>query len=119
MKKRVKTLLVLFILGLAYLIFIRISGVCIPCFFEKITGWRCPGCGITTLFYRLSIFDFKTAFRANMFLFVTWPFIAFEVIYDFILSLRKKKMPRANSVALYVYIGLLVAWGVVRNLTGV
>ena len=42
----------------------------IPCFFHKITGFYCPGCGITRMLLSLLHLDFYQAFRWNPFLFL-------------------------------------------------
>lgn len=41
------------IIGMLYAVFIKITGISIPCLFREITGLKCPGCGITTFFMNL------------------------------------------------------------------
>ena len=113
---RFKTQIVIIVLGLIYLIIIKLTRFTIPCLFNLITGWDCPGCGITTLFFQLSKLNFKRAFHANQFIFITLPFLIFEVIYTTVLSEKKIKNPKWNEILLYIYIGLLVIWGIVRNI---
>lgn len=105
--------------GGLYYIWLRLTGICIPCMFRLVTGYKCPGCGITTMILRLSRLNFAGAFIANPFLFVTAPFLAAELIYAFIMSNRGERLPRWNTICLYIYCSLLLVFGVVRNLVGV
>ncbi|MCQ2401973.1 MAG: DUF2752 domain-containing protein [Lachnospiraceae bacterium] len=116
-KNRVfKTAAALVIAGAAYLIFVKLTGMAIPCLFHLVTGLKCPGCGITTVFCELASFEFKKAFSANAFLFVTSPFIVFELFYSAWLYIKGKKNPAVNEKLLIIYLILLLAWGVIRNL---
>ena len=117
-KKSIKALTIFALAGIIYLIFINVTGITVPCIFQKITGWHCPGCGITTLFYRLSKGNIKGAYLANRFIFVTSPFIIFEVIYCEYLKYREKKSPFINNLLLYIYIAALIIWGIARNIIG-
>ena len=38
------------------------------CLFHKLTGWNCPGCGMTRSFYALLHGNFQTAARDNLLL---------------------------------------------------
>lgn len=103
--------------GVAYIVWLRVTGLGIPCIFRKITGWLCPGCGITTLFLCLTRLDIGGAFAANPFLFVTLPFLAAEVLYDRRLRRRNERQPKWNEAALVVYGVSLLAFGVLRNIS--
>ncbi len=102
--------------AIVYILAVRRLGFGIPCIFHRITGFKCPGCGITGLFVALSRFDFKSAFNSNRFIFVTSPFLLTELLYAFVLKLRKKKMPGWNEKALMIYVFLLIGWGILRNI---
>lgn len=110
-----KKLLVLLAAGVLYYLWARLTGLVIPCMFRKITGWLCPGCGITTLFLRLGRLDFKGAFWANPFLFCTSPFLVFEIFMELFRDKRKTKEPFWNKVLVWVYLVFLIAFGIVRN----
>lgn len=102
--------------GILYLFWVRITGLSIPCLFRSVTGWLCPGCGITTLFVRLSRFDIAGAFRANPFLFVTGPLLVAEVIYYNYLLAGRQPLPRWNRRAVVIYAAALCVFGVIRNI---
>lgn len=103
------------IIGILYYIWARVTGIWIPCPFRKITGWLCPGCGITTLFMSLARLDFRGAFHANPFLFITGPVLLAEVIYDYVLRMKGRKLPKWNQICLYIYLVMLIAFGIIRN----
>ncbi|WP_315541532.1 DUF2752 domain-containing protein [Stomatobaculum longum] len=53
------------LLGLAYALFIQCTGLGIPCVFRLVTGYRCPGCGMTHAAMALIHGQPKVAFREN------------------------------------------------------
>lgn len=116
MGKRIKVLSIVLGIGVLYLVWVKLTGLAIPCLFREITGWLCPGCGITTLFVCLSRLDFHGAFQANPFLLVTAPILAAEIIYYNYMQIKEKPLPKWNQRALLVYIGALCLFGVWRNL---
>ena len=61
-------------------------------------------------------FDFKSAFGYNPYIFVTLPYIIYEITYLFYLNESKKKMNRINMIILCVWIGLLIIFGILRNI---
>lgn len=103
-------------LGIGYFLWLKLTGLAIPCLFRKITGWLCPGCGITTLLLSLAAFDFTGAYQANPFLFLTGPLILAELGYYFFLQLRRKKLPAWNNTLLIIYCCALCLFGVMRNI---
>lgn len=117
MKKIVKVWIGVLCAGIAYYAWLKAGGTAVPCMFRKITGWKCPGCGITTMLWNLLEFDFLNAYRANPFLFLTGPFLLIEMIYLSILSYKGRKIPRWNDRVLVVYTCALVIFGVVRNIS--
>ena len=67
--------------GVFYLFLVRITHLSIPCPVRALTGFQCPGCGITRYFAALSRLDFETAYQANPFIFMMMPFAAFYYLY--------------------------------------
>lgn len=109
-KKR-KVIIAVLAAGIIYALIVRYTHLGIPCFFQSITGFKCPGCGITHIFMRLMEFDFSGAFRANAFLFITIPVL-------FVLLFTSKRCSGKTFVKWLsvIYLILLVVWGVVRNI---
>lgn len=67
------------VIGLAYYLWVMLTGLGIPCFYYITTGLLCPGCGISRMFMSLFRLDFLSAFRYNpacFALFFLWNFIA-------------------------------------------
>ena len=115
-KKTIKTVLLLLAAGLCYLVWIKLTGLAMPCMFRSLTGFKCPGCGITTMFTALASLDFKTSFNANPFLFVTAPLLCGEIIYRIYLKCSNMKCNKAREVAVICYGIALCIFGIVRNL---
>ena len=111
------TLIVLIGVGGIGLLLSRL-GIGIPCFFYKVTGLRCPGCGNTRAVLSLLRLDFGAALRYNWlfpveFLYLGWIFVSSGVSY-----IRNGKFtyqsPRNGPE-----IGLMIVvagWFVVRNI---
>ena len=109
--------LILLGIGAGYYVWINLTHLSIPCPFRKVTGWLCPGCGITTMFLCLGRGDISGAFLSNPFLFATGPFLLMEVGYAFYRSQKGLGLPLANRVCLILYCVALCVFGVLRNLT--
>nr|WP_317378072.1 DUF2752 domain-containing protein [uncultured Faecalimonas sp.] len=114
-KKRAGKVAAILGAGAGYLLWLRRTGIGIPCMFHKITGWLCPGCGITTLILCLSKADIRGAFQANPFLFVTGPFLLTGILAEWYCSEKEKKRPRWMSRIWNIYIVALCIFGVIRN----
>lgn len=103
-------------IGLAYYIWIRATGLAIPCFYLKTTGLLCPGCGMTNMFLALAKLDFAGAYRCNpaMFLlFWIWNCIAVCCFSGRPAFFSRKRFLYA---ALGATIIVILAWGVLRNM---
>lgn len=87
----------------------------IPCIFHKLTGFYCPGCGITRMIFAMLRFDFYQAFRFNPFIFLL--LIVYSV-YLFIYIIVKVKLKKELIIPRYLYYVLLVItiiFGILRN----
>lgn len=104
----------------AYAVFVRVTGLGIPCLFHLVTGLNCPGCGGTRMFTALLRLDFSGAFRENMGLFILMPLILPLIGILLYRYLYHRKAGKAAETALSVYAGvlcgLLLAWAIVRNI---
>lgn len=112
-----KTAGVLFILAV-YCCFVLLTGIYIPCPFYTITGFKCPGCGISHMFISLLKLDFAAAFSYNPCIFILLPFIAL-LLGAYIFSYIKKgsgKLPKPLNILCYIIVFLLIVFGVFRNI---
>ncbi len=117
MKTFIKTILT-FIVGLILLTLYdflnRKIGFSIPCIFHEITGFYCPGCGITRMFFSLIHLEFYQAFRYNPLLFIS----LFIVIIYFIISLISNKRfskKQLNKIGI-CYLIIVLVYAVLRNI---
>lgn len=123
MRRRLKTLLkkagLLLGAGLLYaFLCFRIGRSIIPCFFHKITGLDCPGCGVSRMCLALLRLDFSAAFQANEALFLILPL---GIILFLQMAVRYVKEgvfspTKTQAVILWIMTILLLVFGVVRNL---
>lgn len=104
------------LIGIIYYIWLLTTRIFIPCPIRRITGYKCPGCGITHILLNIMNLNFKAAFWANPFLFITLPFLAIQVTYSLWLTYNKRTMPKWNQLLLITYCITLIIWGITRNL---
>lgn len=109
MKKAVVSILIL-ILFIGYYYISKYTGFTIPCIFHELTGFYCPGCGITRMFFAILKFDFYQAFRYNPLVFIL--LICF-IIYKLINLKYKIKLPKYTS---YVLLVIVILYGILRNI---
>ena len=120
-KKRLKKTLIKYAIflgiGIAYLIFTLITGFGIPCIFNKITGLKCPGCGISRMFISLATFNIADAFKHNPFLFITGPFVLIYLIFNDVKYVKyaNRKMGKWE-IFMWIELILLIAYGILRNI---
>lgn len=115
-QKEIRYLLIILGVGFGYYLWLNFTHLGIPCPFRTITGWLCPGCGITHMLIALIQLDFHTAYLENPFLLLTLPFLIGEIIYQRYLQLTKQVNPRWNQVLLWLYVIALIIFGILRNL---
>ncbi len=124
-KKRERKLLksagILLAAGLAYYAFVSLTGLYIPCIFRLITGWKCPGCGVSHMLVAMARFHFKEAFLENAFLMILMPFAAGYVIYRIrrYVVYDDRSYKKWENIALIAVICAMVVFGVVRNVVGI
>ncbi|SDG64831.1 Protein of unknown function [Selenomonas sp. WCT3] len=101
------------ILGLLYLLSARYQLFTLHCPFRTLTGLLCPGCGITTMFVRLSYGDFAGAYAANPVVMLLSPFILLLMLHQH--NPQTWSFVPATVLTWFCVITLLL-WGIVRNL---
>ncbi len=89
-----------------------------PCFFHKLTGLYCPGCGSARALYHLLHLNIITAIDQNVFAVISTPFVAWHFIRLYInevfgRNLKPVFFPGYTIIAILVLI--LIFW-VIRNL---
>lgn len=104
--------------GLLYYLWGRVTGLYMPCLFHLVTGLYCPGCGITRMLSALLEGSFVVAFRSNPAVFLLLPFLAAELALYLWRFLRGALKPpsRLHNLLRYGALGLLLLFGVLRNL---
>lgn len=107
--------LVLTLLGFVYLLLIDL-GISIPCFFYKLTGFYCPGCGITRMFLSMLCLDFYQAFRFNPFLFILLPFFLILGIFQYKRWLFNQKYVVIPNFVWNSLLIITILYGILRNL---
>lgn len=100
--------------GLFYGFVLIPLGLRIPCLFYRVTGLRCPGCGVTDLCLALLHGRFREALGYNWGLALASPMLVWLLVRLWRNGARGKA-EKAASIALLAF---LLAWGVVRNLWG-
>lgn len=121
-KHRLKRLLLLagliLVIGLAYAVFVRLSGLSIPCPFHAVTGLLCPGCGVTRMCLALLRLDFAAAWQANPVLLLLLPVLAALLIRQSVRYVKtgRSTLSRRESALVWGMAAVLLLWGIARNL---
>lgn len=116
--KSLKKALIVVLAGLAYYVFVQLTGWGIPCLFYLLTDRYCPGCGITRMFLALLELDFMGALRCNALVLVLLPFGAVFGLRRWIIYVRtgSTDTDRLESVLLIIAGVLTMAFWILRNL---
>lgn len=104
-------------IGILYYIFIRVTGLAIPCIFRKITGFLCPGCEITRAILAAVKLDFAKAFAYNQFMFIALPALAYIIVKNDYVFVRygNRKLSRFDNILIFICIAGAVMFAVLRN----
>lgn len=115
-----KTALVL-TAGIAYGVFVHLSGWGIPCIFHTLTKKLCPGCGITRMFLSLMQLDFVSAARYNLLVLCLLPFGLMLFLYKAWQYVKTGKTEMGNWEKLFYIIAfaLCVVFTILRNTNSV
>ena len=106
------------IAGFAYFLVITFTSLRIPCIFYLLTGYQCPGCGVTRMANALIHMDLKGAFAYNSYVLCILPFLIPYGIYrsrKYIDGTGDHYSPPEIAVLVLLLIGALL-FGVIRNL---
>lgn len=118
LRESAKTAGILLAAGIAYFLFVKITGWGIPCLLTLVTGGLCPGCGITRMFLALTRLDFYAAFRYNALVFCLMPFAAVFGLRHWRRWVKtgSRKMDRMENVMIMIAFVLTVVFWILRNL---
>ena len=102
-------IIVLFVMA----ILVLCERIAIPCIFHKITGFYCPGCGITRAIKALLKGDIYTSIRNNLLLYIVVPVI---VISEILNRLTKRKFKKCYNTILIFLLIITIGYGILRNI---
>ncbi len=91
----------------------------IPCLFRTITGWQCPGCGMTRAAHACLNASWTEAWHFNPFIYVMIPGVFVSMTRRWVYHLRGQtirpiRIPTAFNVIACI---ILLAFMVLRNLS--
>lgn len=118
MKKKLITILILILLLIAYLLIGDYFHIYIFCPIKKITGFYCPGCGVTRMCLSILKGNFYQAFRYNPLIFLLLPFFILYYL-DYLVRLYKGKKPIFQHLEPGIWYFLIIVfliYGVLRNI---
>lgn len=94
-------------------------GIYPVCYFHRLTGLQCPGCGGLRAAHQLLHGHVVAAFRLNGFLVLSLPFVGFLFLRALVQCLKRQPPSFALKPAwLWTGLVLLVLFGVARNVLG-
>lgn len=121
MKRRIYKLLawllLVLVLGLCYAWFVYETGKAIPCLFHMLTGFYCPGCGITRMSLCLLRGDILGALESNWMLMLISPYLIFYGV-RFALHYIKNKttvVGRIEHIIQILLLCIVILYGIFRN----
>jgi hypothetical protein len=97
------------------------GGGFLPCPFRTLTGWWCPGCGLTRATHHLFRGDLAQALRFNLFVVLILAGLSLTWL-AWALQTAGRPIRRIARIPSWVYaacITVLIAYAVVRNLPGI
>lgn len=108
----------LFLAGVLYGLFVKITGMAIPCIFHLITGLKCPGCGVTRMCVALLQLDVRGAFSSHPMLLLQLPFLLFILLRNVLTYIKCGvcRVSRKETIVIYICIALLIGFTVLRNI---
>lgn len=117
-KKLAKPTAIILAIGFAYLLIHELTGLSLFCPIYKVFGLYCPGCGTSRIFFHMARFEFLEAFKSNCVVFCMLPIALIMALYHAYRYLRCGSAPlsKAEHILLYTAIGILIVFGIVRNI---
>lgn len=119
LKKTLRSNGIVFIIGILYFIWYQFMNLGLPCVFYKVTGFYCPGCGVTRMFLALSRLDLAEAFRSNPLVLLLLPYGIFLYVRRFVYIMRNGEeytYQKYHKYVLTLIVVLVLAFGIARNI---
>ncbi len=91
----------------------------IPCPFNYLTGYHCPGCGSQRAIHQLLHFNLISAFRLNPLMVLSLPLIIAGLgvnSWNFIFDTQHRVKLFYSNLFIYGYFGIAIIYWIVRNL---
>ena len=121
-KKRAKMLLReigwILVMGFAYAIWFSFTGIGIPCPIRAVTGYRCPGCGITHCAVDLLHGRVRDAYESNQFVFILAPFGLLYGLWKAIRYIQNgsEEISIPETIVFGILLVLAIAFAFYRNI---
>mgnify|MGYP005959288881 CR=1 FL=1 len=106
-------IILILIISIGYYFLNLFYNFSIPCIFNKITGFYCPGCGITRMLFSIMQLRFYQAFRFNPLVFIL---LILSIIYCFFKLILKKDIYISNKTYIILLI-ITILFGILRNIS--
>lgn len=103
--------------GLLYLVWVSRTGIGFPCVFRLITGFKCPGCGITHAAIHLSQGRFAEAWADNQLVILLLPVLLPYLVWRTVRYVRTEEdsFSPPELVFLILMFAVTILFGVLRN----
>lgn len=96
------------------------SNIFPKCPFYALTGLKCPGCGTQRALHDLFTGDFLAALGHNAFLLVSLPLCALYGVAEIVHNRCPRFYDKIMSpTAIWMLLGVILGWWIVRNIVGV
>lgn len=106
----------IFILGSVYLAVVLKTEQGIPCIFYKVTGLKCPGCGMTHAMVEIWKGNYKEALQYNALSITVFPLECLYLLYRFISELNKEEFHIWEYAVLIALLFITIGYAWIRNI---
>lgn len=110
--------IIILVAGLMYALIINLAGLGIPCVFRTVTGYKCPGCGISHMCIYLFNGEIGNAYNSNEFLFITLPILILLIVVNDVryVKYENRELGKVGKMLCVFYIVALIIFGILRNI---
>lgn len=117
LKEIIRPIILLFLLGGIYLFLFRKFGIGIPCILNKLTGFQCPGCGMTRAFSKIWEGDFYAAWNYNALSITILPVLCFYLIYRRYkeITAKDETLHKGEYILLVMIGSIMLIYTIIRN----